>query len=196
MVYVFEKLVVAGLLLIGIAVLWLLVGLFRSPKRIQWPMLMGLLGLAVVLTPMAYTHLSAIDLGDRERVVDGELHLTLTGWDKKSYQFLQFKPKTVRLYMANADVTDETLDFLQGMAMLKVLDLNDSQVSDTGLEKLHPLVSLEELRLRGTKVTNQGVEELLEQLPHLKRIDVRQTDVTQDILETWKAAVAGRRFMK
>jgi len=43
----------------------------------------------------------------RERLVDGQAHLTLTGWDRDDYSVLQARPQTVVLQMANADVTDE-----------------------------------------------------------------------------------------
>src|SRR5262245_16370300 len=49
-----------------------------------------------------------VDLGPREKTVEGELHITLTGWDQQDYAILAHKPKTVVLQMANADVNDQT----------------------------------------------------------------------------------------
>ena len=67
-----------------------------------------------------------------EKIVDGQRHLTLTGWDRKDYSILKLKPDVVVLQMANPDVTDESLESLQEMKALQELDLSGTQVTDAG----------------------------------------------------------------
>lgn len=132
-------------------------------------------------------------LGPREKLVDGELHLTLTGWDRADYSLLQTKLDTVVLQMANPDVTDETLQYLEGMSRLRELDLNDSQITDAGLPLLSRLPALQILRLRKTRVTDQGFREHLAGKSALLELDLRQTEVTSKTLRTWKAENKNQR---
>lgn len=126
-------------------------------------------------------------LGPREKLVDGELHLTLTGWDRTDYALLQTKPETVVLQMANPDVTDDTLRYLKGMTRLRELDLNDTQITDAGLPLLTQLPALQILRLRQTRITDQGFREHLAGKTTLRELDLRQTDVASKTLRAWKA---------
>src|SRR5208337_307119 len=80
-----------------------------------------------------------IDLGPREKIVDGQRHITLTGWDRNDYTFLGSKQDVAVLQMANHDVTDRTLELLKGMNALKDLDLDNTQVTDAGLKILKDL---------------------------------------------------------
>ncbi len=136
-----------------------------------------------------------IDLGPREKIVDGELHLTLTGWDRPAddYAVLEMKPDTVVLQMANSDVTDETINFLAGLEKLQELDVNDTQITDTGLAVLALLPRLRVLRLRGTKVTNDGFREHLLAKSSLLELDARETDIASKSLREWKNADKQRR---
>ena len=78
-----------------------------------------------------------VDLGPRDKNVDGERHVTLTGWDRGDYSVLRLMPDVSVLQMANADVTDDVLEGLRGMKNLHELDLNGTQVTDAGLGS-HP----------------------------------------------------------
>jgi hypothetical protein len=127
------------------------------------------------------------NLGPLDKLVDGQRHLTLTGWDRADYALLQTKPDTVVLQMANPDVTDETLQYLKGMSQLRELDLNDSQITDTGLPLLARLPALQILRLRKTRITDQGFRDHLADKLELLELDLRQTDVTSKTLRAWKA---------
>jgi hypothetical protein len=69
----------------------------------------------------AMTHLSS--LGPLDKIVAGERHLTLTGWNQNDYAVIATRPDTIVLQMANADVTDQTLQFIKGMKNLRELDL-------------------------------------------------------------------------
>lgn len=197
MYFFFESLFLMGVGIIALAGLWFLVRLFRSPRRLWLPIVLGLVGLTITATPVIYTRVvETIDLGEREQMVDGELHLTLTGWDRESYEFLAYKRDIAVLQMANADVTDATLELLKGQVRLKTLDLNGTQVTDQGLATLAELKSLESLRLRGAQVTDAGLQQLFDHLPNLKQLDVRQTAVSSELIDSWKAAKPGRRVLK
>jgi hypothetical protein len=227
--------VVAGALLLAVGSIWLLVRAFRTNvwwgllallffpigaivfavhnwKRARWPVILAVVGGLVLAAPFAvnYYQQRYLDLGEREKIVDGELHLTLTRWDKKDYSFLRLKPQTVVLQMANADVTDQTLEYVRGMKGLHVLDVSDSQVTDAGLDvlaelpnlqvlylsrtqvtdaglaKLKGLPALRRLYLAGTKITEQGFKDHLATLPSLRFIDADQTAVPKSALRAWR----------
>ena len=55
------------------------------------PLALIVIGLTITAFPPTYQLLVPINLGPRERIVDGERHLTLTGWDRKDYSFLRSK---------------------------------------------------------------------------------------------------------
>jgi hypothetical protein len=158
------------------------------------PVSIMLFGGLVLVTPYAINFASQyfLDLGEREKIVDGERHLTLTGWDKTDYSLLNARPDTVVLQMANADVTDATLDHLQPMSNLRELDLNDTKVTDAGLAKIKskPLVTL---RLRNTSITDAGFREYSLNLGSLMELDLRGTAVLPATFREWKAAKPGRK---
>jgi hypothetical protein len=192
-----EGLFLAGIGIVAVAALWLLLRLFRTRSGLVWPLMLAGFGVALVATPIIYTRVvTTIDLGERERIVNGELHITLTGWDRKSYEFLANKPDIVVLQMANPDVTDETLQRLVGQRRLKTLDLNGTQVTDQGLAVLAELTTLQTLRLRGTRITDAGLQSLLSALPELKQLDLQQTAVSREVIDAWKAAGPGRRVLR
>ncbi len=194
---IFEYTFWTGLGVLAIGVLWCLVRLIRGPRNRLWiPVLAIVLGLGLMSAPAAISRQLPVDLGARERLVDGERHVTLTGWDGGSYDFLDKRPDTVVLQMANDDVTDATLAYLQGMQHLVELDLNDTGVTDRGLGALSRLSNLETLRLRGTGITDSGFREFI--LPHatLKRLDLRQTSISKELIDQWKAAGTGRRVRR
>jgi hypothetical protein len=215
--------VAAGVLLTVAGYLWLLIRAWRL--RWQWglallvfPPLALLLALsafrkvtvpAIVLliglllgggtigVNLYLTHL--LDLGPRERLVDGQLHITITGWDKPAtgYAVLAGKPDTVVLQMANPDVTDESLEFLRGLTKLQELDLNNTQVTDAGLAALAQLPALRVLRLRGSQVTDEGFRTHLLDKPLLTELDARETAIASKTLREWKNARPDiRRYLK
>jgi len=158
----------------------------------------GMIGFGTLLAAVtpAINRLTLVDLGPLERRVDGELHLTLTGWDRKDYSVLRGKPETVVLQMANPDVDDRTLENLAGMTLLRELDLNGTLVGDAGLRNLRPLQKLETLRLRDTRVTDAGLRESLFAIGSLKRLDLRGTSVGPEAVKEWTDGKAGRRVMR
>jgi hypothetical protein len=98
--------------------------------------------------------------------------------------------------MANPDVTDGTLDDLDGMTRLRELDLNDTKVTDAGLAKLAKIGTLETLRLKDTAITDEGFREHLLPLAGLRELDLRGTKVTGATVREWKAAKPDRRALR
>lgn len=219
--YLFYVLI-AGAVFVAIAAIWLLIAAFRQHfawglssllvppvllifacchwARARRPLALALFGAVVLAAPYAVNRLRQhfIDYGPREKVVGGELHITLTGWDRSpsEYAGLRDRPDVVVLQMANPDVTDETLDYLAGMTLLRELDVNDTKISDAGLAKLSQLPSLQTLRLKGTAITDGGFREHLLPLDRLRELDLRGTDVTGATVREWKNKHAGRRALK
>lgn len=193
MYFVFELLFYLGLILFAVGAICLLIAIFgRRSSMVRWTFLFVGLGASCIVAPMIYTRMQIIDLGPRVTLVQGEKHITLTGWDESNYAVLMSHPETIVLQMANHDVTDETLDYLRGMANLRELDLNHSQVTDQGMKALAKLDSLEILRLRATRVTDSGVKRL-ERLSLLNRLDLRETAISHEAVSRWKEGGENRR---
>jgi hypothetical protein len=196
---------------VACALVWpvLLVFAYRHKARAWLPSLVLAVGILLVAAPPIYTRLVPIDLGPREKFVDRELssqgdaktferelHITLTGWDRKDYSILRQKPQTRVLQMANADVDDSVLSYISGMTALRDLDLNDTSISDRGLKSLEKMNDLETLRLRNTKITDAGFREMIEWLPALRQLDLRGTAISGELIKSWKEAKPGRRVMQ
>jgi hypothetical protein len=163
-------------------------------------LLVMVLGVVVAAAPIVINRLvpSAVDLGPRERTVNGELHITLTGWQPEegmSYAVLKARPDTVVLQMANEDVTDQTLENLRGLKKLRVLDLSSTQVTDEGLKVLQELRGLQVLRLNRTKITDEGVRDHIFPITSLKELNVSNTRVTRKTRDEWKARGEGRKVV-
>jgi hypothetical protein len=164
-------------------------------RKAAWPALL-LLGAGVIFAVpygVNYIYQRHVDLGPRERVVDGELHITLTGWDGTDYSILQQRPQVVVLQMANPDVNDQTLEHLKGMEQLRELDLNDTQVTDEGLHILAGLPQLETLRLRKAPITDEGFRKVLFDKESLQELDLTGTKVASKTMREWRKAKPGRR---
>lgn len=193
MYLIFELLFYAGLFLCGLGFLLGVVWFFSRRFPVWVPPMVFLLGIGVVALPAIYTRFAFVDLGPRVVLVNGEKHITLTGWDRQDYSVLRQHPETIVLQMGNADVTDQTVDYLSSMANLRELDLNDTAVTDAGVEKLTRLTGLEVLRLRATSISDRSIDKHLPRLPKLNRLDVRETFVTKDAVERWKSSGEARR---
>ncbi len=209
---------IAGLVIVAAGWLWLVIRAFRQGfwwgigvllfpplgllfipmhwHRAALPFGVMLLGGAVFAFPYVYNRLVPVDLGPHEKIVDGELHLGLTGWDRKDYSILKSKQKVVDLQMANGDVTDDTLEYLKGMSALKTLDLRNTKITDEGLRILKDLPSLETLYLANTAITDQGFREHLFDKESLRRVDLKGTQVTPDTIKAWREADKKRRVMQ
>jgi hypothetical protein len=172
---------------------------WRHFRRALGGILVMLLAVAVAATPIVATRLfpSAVDLGPLETQVNGELHITLTGWQPKDmdYSVLRARPETVVLQMANEDVTDRTLENLHGLKKLRVLDLSNTQVTDEGLKALKEFPSLQVLRLNRTKITDEGVRQSIFPIESLTELNVSHTQVTKKTRDEWKAARKGRKVV-
>jgi hypothetical protein len=190
---------VAGAVLVVCSMLWLMLRALgrESTAKVRWPLVLLAIAVVLIAAPIVVNSVAAryIDLGPRERVVDGEKHLTLTGWDQKDYSVLRARPDAAVLQMANSDVTDETLKLLKGMTRLRELDLSDSSVTDNGLANLSGL-PLERLRLARTKVTDAGFTDHIAAIATLTMVDVSGTDVKPETIDAWKKAQPGRKALR
>jgi hypothetical protein len=186
----------AGVALIAVGCFFLLIRIFRHWRKGLLPL--GLIGLGLVITafPPVYRLLAPIDLGPRDKLVDGQRHITLTGWNGKDYGFLRSRRDVVVLQMANPDVTDNTLDNLKGMTALKELDLDNSRVTDAGLKVLKDLPELTSLRLKNTGISDHGFQQELGEKESLMHLDLTGTQVNSETVQTWKNAKKGRRAMR
>ncbi|MEZ6058480.1 MAG: hypothetical protein R3C01_17400 [Planctomycetaceae bacterium] len=158
--------------------------------------LMIFVGVVALTVPTAYTRFLAVDLGPRDTMVNGERHITLTGWDQKDYSILRQYPDVAVLQMANEDVTDAVLLELVDMTKLRELDLSHSQVSDSGLETLSKLPSLQDLKLQKCRVTDEGFRKWLATHPRLNRLDLIGTEVSAEAIRDWRKADRDRRAMR
>jgi Leucine Rich repeats (2 copies) len=185
-----------GLAIIVLGGIGFVVRAFRHWRKGLLPLGMIAIGLAITAFPSAYTLLAPIDLGPRDKMVDGERHLTLTGWNRKDYGVLGSLHDTVVLQMANPDVTDRTLNYLKGMTALKELDLNNTQVTDAGLIVLKGLPALQSLRLKNTKITDRGFRDILAGKETLNQLDLTGTEVDRETAQAWRSAKPGRRVLR
>lgn len=160
------------------------------------PLIVLLIGLALAAFPPIYQLLTPIDLGPRDKIVDGERHVTLTGWDRSDYSILGSMGDVVVLQMANPDVTDDTLKNLRKLDRLKELDLSDTAITDAGLAILKELPALESLRLKNTAITDAGFRESLAEKESLKRLDLTGAGVEAETVDAWRKAKPGRRVMR
>ena len=208
----------AGLAICAMAMLWLIVLAFRTRwtwglaclvafpvivpfvlryKARTWKAALLLaFGLILFAFPIVSTRLVPVDLGPRVKIVDGETHVTLTGWDRRDYSVLASLSDVGVLQMANPDVTDATLDYLRPLRSLRELDLNDTAITDSGLRALRDLPRLERLRIKGTKVTDAGFAANLATIASLKMLELTGTGVTKETVQAWKAAKPGRRALQ
>jgi hypothetical protein len=209
----------AGLVVGAIGYFWLAIAAFKVSKRWGFALLL-FPPLAVLFVPthfrksiaplivlliagvflgapyaINYYHEKFGNLDPREKIVNGELHITLTGWDGSDYSFLEMKHTAVVLQMANPTVTDETLRYLRGMDQLRELDLNDTQVTDEGLTVVADLPRLEELRLARTKISDEGFRKHLSPKGSLRKLDLTGTKVKGKSKREWKKAKAGRDYL-
>jgi hypothetical protein len=167
-----------------------LVFIGRHFPRAKWPLITMLVAGVVFATPygMSYYERHFMPLGPHERIVDGELRITLTGLEDFDYAALESRRATAVLQMANADVDDRTLEYLKGMDQLHTLDLNGTQVTDAGLEVLAGLPALRELRLARTKISDEGFKKHLAAKESLLKVDLTGTAVKGKTKRDWKNA--------
>jgi hypothetical protein len=166
----------------------LIYGLSHFRKSVK-PFVFILSGLLIGAVPFAFSHGLELlmGLGERERIIAGERHLVLTGWDRPDYSILASREDVVVLEMGNPNVDDQTLKLLLPLTKLRELTLNDSAISDEGLRLLRQLPSLQSLRIARTKITKEGVAEFLANPPaKLKELDVSGNSIPASALRKWK----------
>ncbi len=196
--------IIIGTVLGVIGLCWMFIRLMevwlrKMPwKRLKAPALLIVLSMLMTGLPIvinsALTRL--ISLGPLEKIVAGERHITLTGWDRHDYSVIANRTDTIVLQMANADVTDETLRYLAGLKELRELDLNNTQVADAGLKELSELPKLRDLRLARTRITDDGFRQYLLGKESLLNLDLTGTSVASKTVREWKSANSERKALK
>ena len=166
----------------------LLLFVCRHHARARPALIVLLLAGVVLATPfaMSYYERHFIPLGPHERLVDGELRITLTGLQGFDYSGLQARHDAAVVQMANEDVTDQTLEYLREMDRLYSLDLNGTGITDQGLKILAGLPALRELRLARTKITDEGFNKFLADKESLLKLDLTGTDIKGKTKRDWK----------
>jgi hypothetical protein len=138
-----------------------------------------------------------IDLGPRETLVDGQRHLTLTGWDRSDYDRVLRARTDVRvLQLANPDVDDDDVRALAMLQGLHEVDLNGTRITDATLALLAALPELQIARLRATAITDEGFRRHLENHPQLRELDLRETAVKSSTVRAWRSAKEGRKALR
>jgi hypothetical protein len=209
-------LIVSGILILAIGQVWMIIRGFRASviwgvlnwagfgtllfpffhwKLARIPLAIILLGSGLAAAPLIATQLQAVDLGPLDRDVNGERHLTLTGWDRKDYSVIAARSDTIVLQMANPDVTDETLSVLKGLSRLREVDLTDTKVTDAGLPALAALPALTSIRLRNCAISDEAFRAHLLNKSTLTQLDLRGTQIKRETVNAWKAAKPGRKAM-
>lgn len=164
-------------------------------RKVRGPVFVLVLAAVALAAPygLSYYERHFVPLKPYEQVVDGELRITLTGLKDFDYDTLQRKPTVVVLQMANADVTDATLQQLKGLDQLRRLDLSDTRITDEGLALVAALPALRELYLARTQITDDGFRRHLLPLDTLLKLDLTATAVTGKTKREWKKLQPDKR---
>jgi len=97
-------------------------------------------------------------------------------------------PNVVDLTMEHVEISDEGLKWLRSLTQLTRLILNENSITGTGIEELadSPISeTLVSLGLRRTSISDKDVHFLL-QFSRLDRLDLSETAITDESLETLK----------
>ncbi len=161
------------------------------------PFMLALLGGSVAGGAVALHRVFDNPAVPYEKTIDGEIHLVLTGVPDFDYAVLKTKtdPKYKVLFLANPDVTDDTLKIVAEMKGLRELDLHDTKITDAGLATLRQLPALQELNLANTAVTDEGFVKHLREVESLMKLDATGTNLSRAVLVEWKKLKTGRRYV-
>jgi hypothetical protein len=209
---------IGGVIVAGLAWIWLIARAFRQRPAWGWsslvlppaglafamryrrravaPLVLFILAMLIAAVPAIYILCVRLDLGPRDKIVDGQRHITLTGWDRNDYSILSLIKDASVLQMANPDVTDQVVEKLRDMKELRELDLNRTQVTDAGLKALRELPVLEKLRLAWTKITDEGFHNELSTKRSLTELDLQHTAVSRESIKAWHDSAPGRKAMR
>jgi len=101
----------------------------------------------------------------RSLVKEGSLDLQGT---RTTNEALKHIPKSVeQLAIGSTAITDQGLQHLKKLLMLKRLNVSNTSISDIGLNHLHCHENLEWLNVSDTKVTEDGLDELRKIIPSI-----------------------------
>ncbi len=122
--------------------------------------------------------------------------VSLDAKDAKGFEMKQLAvfPKLYRLTFAGSTNTDAALKDLKLVPAVTSLSLDDSDVTDEGLKFLADLPILKDLDLtRATKLTANGLKSLA-QCKTLETLNVSETAVSAETIQTWAGLKALREL--
>ena len=211
---------VAGVCLLAVGFLWFVVRAFhtgaawglvalipgvnllfpvRHFRRAAYPLALMLAGALVCATPYAVNAIAgnriSTDAKIEEKPTGGgqtEGRITLTGADPSQYAILREKKTFAVIQWANADVTDEHVEWLRGMTELRELDLNRTAITDRSLAVIATLPKLESLHIGCAGITDEGFRRHILPLANLKQLDLSGSKVKRSTAGEWTNARPGR----
>jgi hypothetical protein len=195
--------IILGILLGIFSFCWLLKRQFdvwfrkAAKKRLQAPFVSIVIAALLTGTPIVLNSFLSrtIDLKPLNPLVNGERHLTLTGWKGSDYSVIVPLSDTIVLQMANPNVTDDTLKYIEGFNAIRELDLNNTQITDEGLEAIARIPKLRDLRLAQTKITDDGFRKHLLEKESLMNLDLSGTKISAEVINEWKELKPKRRAL-
>lgn len=101
----------------------------------------------------------------------------------------------LELHLTNAAVTDNGVRLLGKFPNLRWLTANSTSISDDGLADLAELSELRELNVKNTLVSDDGVASIAG-LTNLQKLDIRGTRISQKGVERLRAAIPGVRVLQ
>ena len=94
-------------------------------------------------------------------------------------------PNLKRLWLSQAEVTEDGLTALQSLQKLWFLGIEDSEIGDHDVEGLIGLDSLYWLSLQETRVTDDAIP-LLQGMKSLEIVGVQYTDISMKAISEWR----------
>ncbi|MBM4067933.1 MAG: hypothetical protein FJ271_03185 [Planctomycetes bacterium] len=109
----------------------------------------------------------------------GAIHVSLSGIKtaNRLLSHVKMLSSLESLELAGTEVNDKSLSQISGLTKLRSLNLTSSRVGDNGLQHLRGMTKLTSLSLHGTKVGDEGLRHL-KTLGMLKTLIVKDTKVT------------------
>ncbi len=105
---------------------------------------------------------------------------------------LQALPKLEILFVTDANLTDDDLEYLSGLR-LQALGLERTRVTDAGIAQLRAIMPhLRFIRLAGTQFTDAALDEL-ERFEYLELVSIRGTSATPERIDALERKLEHRR---
>lgn len=92
--------------------------------------------------------------------IGGTVNIEVDGREKRITELPETNFKVKQIDLSRTPVTDEDLQYLEGLTQLGSVGLQRTEITDAGLARLRSLPSLWGLSLQGSKVTDAGLQHL------------------------------------